>query len=696
MNKVKDVNRFVFLWIFIFLWSQNFFGQAVNSADSVPKIMMKVFVKKDTVLLRWAVNNKYAWKYGNQYGYLVERTTILRDGEPLLIPEKIALSNGVIKPKPQEEWELPATTNDMAAVVAQAIYGEDFEMEQEENTAIKVVNQSEEIERRFGFALYAMDRDFHVAEMAGLGFTDTSVRPNEKYLYNIRSAVPEELIKVEPAGIFISAAEPTKMPEPRDFFGYYYKDSFVLIWEYEGMLPVYGAYYLERSENNKIFQRLNEVPITKLADSDSRGISFTDSVPEYGKKFWYRIVGINNFGIEGPPSKTVELMAHKELLIAPEFTQTEVLSDREVMLQWEIPEEEQWKVKKYELLRADKPVSAYVTVVDSIPAGQKKFKYAALAAVNYFKIKAVGKNGEALISPPAMVQPVDSVPPAKPLNLHGEIDTLGIVNLRWDQNKDLDLKGYDVFKAYRKDQEFIKLNKENIQKESFLDTVDVVSNGPRVYYRIKAVDYRYNESPASDTLTLTIPDRIPPTSPVIHNYKISDDGVKISWVNSSSADRKMTVVYRKEVENKETRWMKVYESEKDTLYLDKEAISGKSYQYTAISVDASGLESAPSPPITISVPDDLVKPAIKGFYAHVDREHRLVELTWRNDEQDIAEFQLYRAVGEKPLTLYQRLKADARRFIDDRVEVGLVYKFSLRAIYTDGKMSEMEVLNVKY
>ncbi len=664
------------------------------------KIVVKALAKADAILLRWAVTDKYAWKYSNEYGFIVERTTVLRDGKPLSSPERVILSGDTIKPKPASEWESFVQQNDMAAVAAQAIYGESFQVNNnEDNPLLQVFYESEELDRRFGFSLFAIDQDFEVAQFAGLGFVDTTVKENEKYLYKVKSAIPKDRMEIEPSGLFISTKDREELPKPFDFFGYYYQNAFVLVWEYDQLLPYYTSYNLERSENGNDYKKVNEVPITKLADSPYTGVSYTDSIPEYGKKYWYRIVGINYFNEKSPPSDPAELIAFKEIRTEPLFTSSNILSENEVELQWTFAEEEQWKLRKFELLRAETAIGPYKTVVDSIAPNQKSINYSPLSDINYFKLKAFGKNQDFKESPPTMVQPIDSIPPEKPQGLEGIVDTLGIVTLKWAKNTELDLKGYNIVRAYRKDQEFTKLNKQNLIKENYIDSIDMTSFDKAVYYQIIAEDNRYNESVPSDTLVLVKPDRIPPTSPVFKTYEIKDEGVDFSWINSSSDDWASTILYRQDATDSiPDRWQKIYEATTNSItnYSDTKVNPGRKYSYTLITVDQSGLESEPTPPLIINMPGKLLKPGIKGIYATVDREQKFIQLTWRFNDENGVELQLYRKSNEASFTLYQRLDPNNKRWIDQKLIPNTTYTYAFKAIFKDGSVSEWKEIEVKY
>ena len=697
------IQRYCIPYLLLLFFGPNLLlAQKKGDLQSPKSIVVKAFAKPDTILLRWAVTDKYAWKHSNTYGFIVERTTVLRNGKPLATPEKVIVSGDTIKPKPVQEWETLIQRNDMAAVAAQAIYGESFQVNNnpDESQLLKVFYESEELERRFGFSMFAIDQDFEAAQYAGLAFVDSEVKENEKYLYSVKSAIPEERMIIEPSGVYISPKDVEELPKPLDFFGYFYKNAFVLVWEYDQLLSYYTGYHLERSEDGKNYTKINEVPITKLADTPYSGVSYTDSIPEYAKKYWYRIKGINYFGEKSPASDPIALIGFKEIRSEPLFSSTKIISENEVLLEWEFPKDEQWKLQKFELLRAENAIGPYTSVIDSISPEQKEVNYSPLSAINYFKIKAHGRYKDFKVSPPTMVQPIDSIPPDQPRGLKGSVDTLGIVTLTWNKNTELDLKGYDILRAYRKNQEFTKLNKANLIKENYIDSIDMSSFDKAVYYRLIALDNRYNASVPSDTLMLLKPDRIPPTSPVFNTYKIKEGAVALSWINSSVEDWKSTIVYRSETNDSisQQSWKKIYETTLDSItsFKDTEITPGKKYRYTLITVDQGGLESEPAPPIILDMPGKLLKPAVKGLYATVDRENKFIQLTWRLKPQNIVEIQVYRKTELAPFTLYKRLDPSNKGWIDQYLTLNTTYTYAIKAIYNDGTVSKWNEIEVKY
>lgn len=81
----------------------------------------------DKVRLRWAVDEPNGWKTANELGFMVERSTISRNGEAVVPIERKLLTPSPLKPKPLEEWETLANQDQNAAILAQALYGQTFE-----------------------------------------------------------------------------------------------------------------------------------------------------------------------------------------------------------------------------------------------------------------------------------------------------------------------------------------------------------------------------------------------------------------------------------------------------------------------------------------------------------------------------------------------------------------------------------------
>jgi hypothetical protein len=57
------------------------------------------------ILLRWVPGNETVWQQGNQSGYLIERTTLKRNGVLLGTPETVSLTPQPLKPATTVQWQ---------------------------------------------------------------------------------------------------------------------------------------------------------------------------------------------------------------------------------------------------------------------------------------------------------------------------------------------------------------------------------------------------------------------------------------------------------------------------------------------------------------------------------------------------------------------------------------------------------------
>jgi hypothetical protein len=113
---MASVKRHVVLVIALFLYVCNL--QAEGNVQLLARPCAG-----DSILLRWAPTDKEIWKLGNQYGYVVERYTILRKGELTDDKARLLLTPTPLQPAPIEIWE-PHEDEKYAAIAAQCIFGE--------------------------------------------------------------------------------------------------------------------------------------------------------------------------------------------------------------------------------------------------------------------------------------------------------------------------------------------------------------------------------------------------------------------------------------------------------------------------------------------------------------------------------------------------------------------------------------------
>ncbi|EZH71327.1 hypothetical protein ATO12_10775 [Aquimarina atlantica] len=687
------MNKKIGIVILILLFGQKF--SFAQSKEQLPEVKVIARAQEDRILLRWTLNTPLAWRKGNRYGYTLERYTISRDRKTLPTPEKLIIGQKFM-PVSMMEWEGIAETSDNGAIMAQALWGESFVVEGGGGLA-SIINKAEEQQQRFAFGLYAADQDFEIAKKAGLGYIDTNVKPNEKYLYKVISNIPQFELETKERGVYIGIIDYEPLPEPVDFVGVFQDGNTLLSWDSKLLKNTYNSYIIERSENGSTFTRLGDIPyaaINKEKSENDRTI-YIDSITN-DKNYIYRIKGISSFGEIGPASNVVSGEGKKVLKYVPHLKTKHITSESDVELTWTFPEEGNKDITGFTLKRSDTDRGGYKPVVTHISPTSRKVRYTKLRATNYFKITANGKNNNQRDSFAMLVQPVDSIPPEKPVGLEGKVDSTGVVQLQWKPNTEEDLMGYRIYRGNLQHEEYSQLTESPHKNYTFTDTVKVKSLNTKVYYRIIAVDQRYNKSEPSEILELIKPDVIPPTAPVFTSYTIKDGVVLLEWANSSSEDVEAHYIYRKGKDDLD--WSLIFQSEKfkNTTYNDTKVEEGKYYSYTILARDQSGLESTPAPPVSVVIPKTTLKSVIKGFYGSVNENEKTIELSWRYKNPNVSELELYRAVNEKPSSLYRILPPGTKRFIDTGLTINSNYTYIIRAVFNDGTYSRYTTIKIKY
>ncbi len=307
----------------------------------------------------------------------------------------------------------------------------------------------------------------------------------------------------------------------------------------------------------------------------------------------------------------------------------------------------------------------------------------------------MGKQGSSRTSFPMLVQPIDSIPPSKPMGIKGTIDSLGVVKISWDANKEKDLLGYRIYKAYNASEEYSQLTVSPNEKNSFEDKVVLKTLNSKVYYIVIAVDYRYNMSEYSEPLILKKPDIIPPAAPVFSKYDIKEGGVSLEWYNSQSEDVALHQLYRQQNDQKD--WVLVFEAKnKEEQFQDKSVEEGNTYTYAIFAKDESGLQSLPSPNLSTYVPFYGVMEGIKGFFAQANTTSKTIDLSWNYNNPLVDSFEIYKASEKDALQLIQIVSGTTRQLSDPTITINTNYKYGIRAIFKDGRMSKMEFYTVKF
>lgn len=657
--------------------------------------------KSRGILLRWSVNTAVAWKLANQYGFELLRYTVVRDGKLLQQPELKKLSALPLKPQPLPAWENIVQHDSYAAVIAQALYGKDFEVSAGDNSGIaRIINQSQEQEQRFALSMYAADNSFEAAKMAGWAWEDNTAQANEKYLYRLHALVPPQRLRLDSAGVFIGMSSYQALPRPRDLGAIFSNRHVILSWDYSLLKNYYSSWIVERSTDGKTFERATALPVTNFNEKKKRAsprMYFIDSLKDNNTIYYYRIRGISAFNETGPPSDTATGKGRSLLAYVPNIRSSAV-DERGVMeLTWEFEEAGNPLIKGFRLNQGPTADGPFTVAVDNIAPAQRAVSYNKLRPTNYFTITAIAKEGEPSTSFPVLVQPVDSIPPEPPAGLAGTIDSNGVVTLTWQANKETDLLGYKVFRAHQLADELSPLVDSVYSGHTFRDSVAVQSLNSRVYYAVTALDKRYNQSRFSAILEIKKPDVIPPSAPVFSDYKVANGVVNLKWVPSRDADVAMHLLYRRHIDTTQEKWQAIatFNTPAD-FYADRTAAPGNTYAYLVLARDSSGLESKPTQPVTVTIPPNNSTVTIRALHAMVNREQRYIELSWSDNLDNVLEYHLYKGEKGGAITLWKISNGKPKRITDSQVNVNTTYVYGIKAILKNGAQGAFKTIDVMY
>ena len=676
-------------------------GSLSAQRKDTARIQVMARAQQHSVLLRWAVTKASAWKLCNQYGFELWRFTVLRDGKVLPKPESQLLNTQPIKPQPLLAWQEICKKDNYAVIIAQAIYGKDFEVSGGGNNGIaQLINQSQELDQRFALSLYAADNSFEAAKMAGWAYEDNTVKPNEKYLYRVRSLAPAGRMRIDSSGAFIGLADRKELPKPANIGAVFGDKNVILSWDYSLLKHYYNSWFIERSKDGVNYERASSLPVTNFNGKEKKPsprMYFIDSLQDNNTVYRYRVRGVSPFGEPGPPSDPVTGKGKHLLVYTPNIRSNAVNEKGVLELGWEFETAGNKLIKGFTLNQAEKADGPYKAVMSNITPDQRTLLYDHLEPSNYFTITAVALEGESSTSFPVLVQPVDSIPPAAPTGLTGTIDSNGVVKLSWAANTEKDILGYKVFRANMAGEEAASLVDSVWRRNTFRDSVGIQSLNSKVYYQVRALDKRYNQSDFSAVFELKKPDVIPPTSPVLTGYKVAKDIVYLSWIPSTDADVAQQLLYRKTVTAANTSWEAIQKlTPPVNNFADNTVTPGVTYAYLLLAKDSSGLESKPMQPLTVSVPYNPSKGMVRSFNAQVNRQERYIELFWKDDLADVVEYQLYKGEKGQPVTLWKVLKPGTNRIVDNQPRVNTEYQYSIRAVLNSGATGSSKLINVQY
>ncbi|HPO66560.1 MAG TPA: hypothetical protein PKY76_11440, partial [Bacteroidales bacterium] len=631
-------------------------------------------------MLRWSPTTATSWHYLNQYGYMLERYTLYRNGQFIDNPKTTRKELGIIKPWPKEQFEKVIDSSDRLAIVAQALYGESFVVEVQ-TTSQTLMNRVNELQSRFTFCLFAAGQSILAATASGLFYADSIVNPGEKYVYRIIPLVPDTLERIDTGYVYVGLDDWQPLPRPILLSAQADDRMITLKWDRKHFEQVFLYYIVERSSDGRHFERINEQPyfnISQKQDEEDYYIRL-DSLPDYNKRYYYRIRGVNLFEEISPPSDTLSFIAIARLQDRPVITGAYI--DRtSVTIKWNFSAQQRNQLKGYQIYRgfSRQTISTPLNRTLLSPF-DTSFSDTSPMYSNYYIVKAIDQNGNVSESLPYFVSIEDSIPPNPPAGLRANIDTTGKVILQWTKNQESDILGYQVFRANYPNEDFLQISKDIVTDTLFYDYVGLHSLTPRVYYRIKALDKHYNPSDFSIILSVLKPDLIPPQPPVISEYRVENGIITLHFIPSSSADVRQYVAYRLADQDSLWRVCGVMPVGGKNSFTDTCWQAPCYFTYQILAVDSAGNESIPSEKLKIISNRKYANQETNNinFYAIKNERNNQIDLYWAIPPKATGLGKLYRSINNAPFRLMITLNSQIQHYADNDIKAGQLYRYKI-------------------
>lgn len=664
-----------FLALPLLCWAQEFIDQKEVGVVLISKH------NEQKVWLRWAPTTAIAWELGNANGWWVQRVLIPSATEPGDTSYTL-LSKNPYKPMPLGDWEAPSDTSDYAATAAQVLYGETLEIASTSG-AMSLIDKSRELETRFSFGLSAAESDFEVAQMMGLGAIDENVLPGRTYVYRVFANITDSLAVVDTAGVAVNLSQKYELPRVFDLSAGVRDTTISLSWPAGYHKGIYSTYSVEKRVANGTFKPVNRLPLANMFAKGKNDFNhyFTDTHTAEGDTLYYRVRGITPFADYGPPSDSVKAVIPM-LFPLPTNLKYSVVSNEQIAVAWEYPHELENKVGSFEIFGAmgfkHKPFSLGQHSVDSRAA-----IITIPTAEFYLSVAAKGVDGSRRMSHPIMIQMHDSIPPAPPTGVVGTISRRGMATVSWQRGTEPDLFGYKVYTHSKPHAEFNMETKSFVRDTTFQFKLNLKTLSSKLYVKVMAYDYRYNFSQFSQMLTLTVPDIIPPSAPVLKRCVETPKGIEFEWIPSGSSDVASHAIVYTSAYRVVTDTLGVFPHKNQSQFIWEAPIEGNHW-FWVVAIDTSGNSTRSTQHFRLNLKGIDFANFSPKLTVNKNLAKGHIELSWSTHSNATSAI-IYRSLNDEPYRTYNTLKGSV--FNDDNVAVGNKYGYLIRLQNDNGVFS---------
>jgi hypothetical protein len=594
-------------------------------------------------VLKWIPQNPDLYQQGRNLGYQITRVT-LTNASGASLPKEVSEATKVVvatavKPWTIAQWDAhPGRTPQKDSLMKQGFLTETSATLPTGSKLKDAVEYAEKKKNTYIYAALVADSDPFYAKVLGLSYEDATVSPQLSYRYFVSLSNGQS-----PGSAVVKPISLSELPIPSGLESSVGDKQINITWNADNLDQFYTNFDIFRSDNGgSSFIKVNTEPFLFMGQDEksSQTLTFADRVDANGIPYTYKVRGLSPYGLEGPFSETITAMARPDRMnMETAVTAVNFIPAGGAQMRWEIIAKENANnvvidpvpyIDQFDILYREN-LEDTATVVNTLPIPNTALQFNIPAPVKqglYF-IRATDIYEYTYTSVPFLAQMKDSIPPVKPVGLTGSIKKDGKIKLSWTANTDTDLLGYKIYISYGRKNPFTQVTSDHVKGTEYRTEIKPDNANDTIYYKISAVDQRYNISKYSDSIYLLIPDRNPPSDPVLKRVTPTQNGVRVSWALSSSPDIEKHYLQRRF--SSATKWTniititptKIYpplpllpDEFEAANYIDIDSLALRDYDYRMMAIDTAGNESISSV-VTIRPYDDGKRGLIRPFVARL-------------------------------------------------------------------------------
>jgi len=355
----------------------------------------------------------------------------------------------------------------------------------------------------------------------------------------------------------------------------------------------------------------------------------------------YTFEAVDFFGSGSALSRKIQIVLKDQKAPRPPNEIFHRIEGRKVTLVWKNKSREP-DFAGYHIYRTNRNDTDFVRINKFlIPINDSSYIDTVIQYKSYlYKISGVDNDLNESLSNPHFAEVYDIEPPSQPAKPKIESDT-GKLTLRWESNKESDLKGYLVYRTINSNNtdSYVKLS-PTPQNDTVFVELQPRNTKNTFFYKIVAVDEYMNRSNYSEYVKGCLPDVTPPAVPFLKSVVRSENGnVVLEWIPNAEQDLAGYSVYRKNLEDSVGSYqqLNVKLLERNVFrYQDRYPQEGSLYCYYIKAKDSSGNLSPPSNSLRIHIKEkrELKEIKIAGFAASYNPKRQRVELKWRIQNEE--------------------------------------------------------------